>query len=426
MRRLITIGFLCIRVLSNAQSNPPSYSIPLGGNSWVKTHGKEKVTDQGWEDWEGKEAVWSTYFKLQKKGSLQLSILLNVPQGKSEITVSVAGVSHNIGVLGAGDKLYNAGIWNIAAPGYIEITVSGITKTGNLYAVAKEIQVSGESVDSNIVFVKNNEDNYFYWGRRGPSCHINYDLSGTGDEAEWFYNEITVPVGSDPVGSYFMADGFTEGYFGMQVNSPTERRIIFSVWSPFKTDDPKAIPQDQRLQLVKKGNNVITEEFGNEGSGGHSHLVYNWKTGQSYKFLLHGKPINNNSTNYTAYFFDNETNQWLLIASFTRPATHTYLKRFHSFLENFEPEAGNITRKAFYHNQWIKPAQGDWMPITKMTVTVDLTGRKKYRADYDGGVEHGQFYLKNGGFFNETATLKKVFEGKSEHKPIGIGALMDQ
>ena len=34
----------------------------------------------------------------------------------------------------------------------------------------------------------------------------------------------------DPLWTYYMACGWHRGYFGMQVNSPTERRIIFSVW----------------------------------------------------------------------------------------------------------------------------------------------------------------------------------------------------
>jgi hypothetical protein len=36
-------------------------------------------------------------------------------------------------------------------------------------------------------------------------------------EIEWFYSELTVPEGSDVIGSYFMANGFSEGYFGIQV-----------------------------------------------------------------------------------------------------------------------------------------------------------------------------------------------------------------
>ena len=52
---------------------------------------------------------------------------------------------------------------------------------------------------------------------------------------------MTIPKNNDVVGSYFMANGFAEGYFGIQVNSETERRILFSVWSPYKTDDPNSI-----------------------------------------------------------------------------------------------------------------------------------------------------------------------------------------
>ena len=34
---------------------------------------------------------------------------------------------------------------------------------------------------------------------------------------EWFYSELLVPVGSDVIGSYFATNGFSEGYFGIQV-----------------------------------------------------------------------------------------------------------------------------------------------------------------------------------------------------------------
>lgn len=57
-------------------------------------------------------------------------------------------------------------------------------------------------------------------------------------EIDYFYSELRVPKGLDTEGSYFMANGFNVGYFGMQVNSPTERRFLFSVWSPYSTDNP--------------------------------------------------------------------------------------------------------------------------------------------------------------------------------------------
>ena len=87
------------------------------------------------------------------------------------------------------------------------------------------------------------------------------------------YSEIEIPEGYDQEGLFAMANGSREGYFGMQVNSIEERRILFSIWSPYITDDPNDIPEDQRIQLIKSGEDVYIGEFGNEGSGGQSYLI---------------------------------------------------------------------------------------------------------------------------------------------------------
>jgi hypothetical protein len=227
--------------------------------------------------------------------------------------------------------------------------------------------------------------------------------------AEWFYNEVTVPKGNDVLGSYFMADGFGEGYFGMQVNSATERHILFSVWSPFNTDDPKAIPEDQKIIMLKKGDNVYTGEFGSEGSGGQSYLNYTWKAGNTYKFMVHAKPDGNGRTIYTAYFYAPESDKWQLIASFSRPKTNTYLKHLHSFLENFEPEEGTITREVLFNNQWIRDSNGKWMELNRARFTGDNTAVRGYRMDYAGGSQGDSFYLKNCGFFNRYTSRNTFF-----------------
>jgi len=409
--------FICCG--SFAQNTADKTSIPLGGNSWVTVqpeNGSEKVSEKGWEDWQDANAVWSVWFKLPQKGILKVYAFLKVPDGESKIKWTLNGKSKTITVTGKGMQQYEVGEWNIDQPGHIKIDAQGISKTGNVFAEATELQIEGSATDGQTAFVKNNEGNYFYWGRRGPSVHINYDLSKVDDDIEWFYNEITVPAGNDVIGSYFMADGFAEGYFGMQVNSDTERRVLFSVWSPFKTDDPNEIPEDKKILLLKKGTDVYAGEFGNEGSGGQSYLRYNWKAGSTCKFLLHAKPTANDYTNYTAWFYAPEKRQWLLIASFSRPQTTTYLKRLHSFLENFEPETGFITRKAFYKNQWVKTKAGEWKPVTAMQFTGDATANIGYRLDYYGGVENGKFYLRNCGFFDDNTELKTRFSVPSAGK----------
>jgi hypothetical protein len=39
------------------------------------------------------------------------------------------------------------------------------------------------------------------------------------------------------------------------------------------------VSKDDQTQLLAKGEGVEASVFGHEGTGGHSHLVYPWKTG---------------------------------------------------------------------------------------------------------------------------------------------------
>jgi hypothetical protein len=169
------------------------------------------------------------------------------------------------------------------------------------------------------------------------------------------------------------------------------------------------IPDEQKIKLLKKGADVYTGEFGNEGSGGQSFLRYNWKAGTTYKFLLHGLPDGTGSTIYTAYFYAPELAKWKLIASFRRPQTDTYLKKLHSFLENFLPEQGDKPRTVLFSNQWIR-TKNEWIELNNAKFTGDNTARVRYRMDYAGGLVSNSFYLKNCGFFNNYTTLDTWFE----------------
>jgi hypothetical protein len=282
---------------------------------------------------------------------------------------------------------------------------TGMTKTSACFAEITDLIISGQGMANQIQYVKDE----FYWGRRGPSVHLNYRIPPESGDIIWFYNELTIPEGYDVPGSYFMANGFAEGYFGIQVNSSSERRILFSVWSPFKTDKPEEIPEDQKITLLKKGEDVHAGSFGNEGSGGQSYRKYNWKPATTYCFLLKGTPSEHNSTDYTAYFYAPETSHWELIASFRRPKTTTYLKHLHSFLENFIPGTGYLPRIGIYSNQWICNSLGEWTELTEARFTADATARKKARLDYAGGSDNGDFFLKNCGFFNGTTEINNSF-----------------
>jgi len=430
---VFSVSLLACRSVSAPPEEPVEHGanvvrVPVGGNSWVTTSAQNTatatITKEGVKNWTAQADTLTTYVRLAKSGTLTLSAMLRVPDGTSRLRLLIANQAKDVTVQGATLTDQPLGQWSIAEPGYVAIRLVGVSKTGSVYAEITDLGISGESVDDHTAFVRSDEGNFFYWGRRGPSVHLRYPMP-EGVEAEWFYNEITVPRGNDVVGSYYMANGFGEGYFGMQVNSPTERRILFSVWSPYQTDDPSSIPADQRIRLDRKGANVTTNDFGNEGSGGQSYLRYNWVAGQTYQFLLRGHPVADGYTAYTAYFKGVSEPNWQLIASFRRPKTTTYLKSLYSFLENFIPETGNRTRAVNFSNQWIRATDGTWHELAQAQFTADNTARKGYRLDYAGGSDGQQFFLRNCGFFSKYTPIGTAFSRSHQPKApaIDINAL---
>jgi hypothetical protein len=385
--------------------------VPIGGNTWKSDRERSggRVTSEGIANWTNAAASFTTYVRVAAKGNLKISIRAKSAEGTSQLKITALNQSNQVTINEKDWKDYDAGEWQVNDTGYIAFTIAGVSKTSDKFADVASIQLSGSAINEKTAFVKNNEGNFYYWGRRGPSVHLGYTMP-PGKDVEWFYNEITVPQGDDVIGSYYMANGFGEGYFGIQVNSPTERRILFSVWSPFNTDDPKQIPEDQKITMLKKGEGVHTGEFGNEGSGGQSYLRYNWKAGNTYGFLLRGIPDGTAHTIYTAYFFAPEKGEWMLIASFRRPKLATHLKRLHSFLENFAPEQGDKERKVLFSNQWVRDTGGTWHELTKARFTGDNTAVKRFRMDYAGGLLNGTFYLRNCGFFPNYTPLQTSFE----------------
>jgi len=392
----------------NAVAQDSTISVPLGGNGWVSKRAKAKITNKGLTNWMDNKDTISVYVRPEATGNLTIALKLLVADGSSKISVMLDKIVLTKTVTNPDTAVIEFGKVVIKSPGYVQIKLIGISKTGKEFAVVSSLLLSGPALAKGGAYVKNNQGNYYYWGRRGPSVHLNYKLPDeVKNTAEWFYNEVTVPVGNDVLGSYFMADGFTGGYFGMQVNSPTERHILFSIWSPFTTDDPKKIPDSLKIVLLKKGNTVHAGEFGSEGSGGQSYLNYPWVAGKTYAFLIHAQADSvAKTTIFTAYFKETDKTDWQLIAGFKRPKSGTYLKGLYSFLENFEPDMGNVTRKVFFGNQWVRDTKGNWLPVNNAQFTGDATANINYRKDYSGGVENNLFYLRNCGFFNDLTTLK--------------------
>jgi len=276
----------------------------------------------------------------------------------------------------------------VANAGYTRFQLASLTATGSNATEVEALILDGIPV---------NDAHFNLEPRRNAaSVHLTYSTPKDAP-IELFYNEATAV--KDPVASYYMACGFARGYFGMQVNSATERRIIFSVWDSGSGQTAKNrsdVSDENRVKLLAKGDGVVASDFGNEGTGGHSHLIYSWKTGEPQRFVVTAQ-AEENHTDYSGWWFHPEQKKWMLIASFRAPNDGKWLRGLYSFSENFGGDNGHLQRKVLFGPQWTRTTDGAWKEITEAGFSHDPTG-KQNRLDRFMGVEKGLFFLSNGGF----------------------------
>ncbi|MGC6467360.1 MAG: DUF3472 domain-containing protein [Akkermansiaceae bacterium] len=390
------------------------WTVPLAGNAFRTAPEPGNGTSRGGTlSWSKPTETYSVFFHIDKPATLELT-LNGASEKPSDWKISCADKDFKVTVADAEMKEHKVGEVKATVAGYVEVKISGTKREGDKFGRISDLIVRSQD-EVTLQYVKTNKGNMFYWGRRGPSVHLGYQVPKD-KKIEWAYSEITVPEGEDPIGTFYMANGFGQGYFGFQVKSPTERWVLFSVWSPFSTNNPKEVPEKDRVATLATGKDVRAQKFGGEGSGGQSFLVYPWKAGKTYRFLTRVTPNGDNTTTYTAWFGDKATDEWRLITSFRRPRTDTHLTGFHSFLENFNTAFGASLRTGVHGNQWVCDTEGTWHEITRARFTADATARGGHRLDYAGGIRDGDFFLKNCGFFNERVSFDQWFEKPSNPK----------
>ncbi|MDC0300950.1 DUF3472 domain-containing protein, partial [Akkermansiaceae bacterium] len=193
--------------------------------------------------------------------------------------------------------------------------------------------------------------------------------------------------------------------------SPTERRIIFSVWdSGGEAIDRDKVGKKDRVTLIKKGADVYTGDFGNEGTGGHSHLKFLWKTGERQRFLVTAEPTDETHTIFSGYYFRPDLKKWMLISSWKAPKEGKYLRGLYSFSENFAGKNGHLLRHADYGNQWLRNSDGKWHEITTTKFSHDGTGKADRLDRFMGVTPKGEFFLSQGGFIEGFTKFGTPFE----------------
>jgi len=351
------------------------------------------ITKEGLLGWEDQQRVTKVYFYVAKPTSV--SIALQLAQVFNDCKLSVKldkQTTSQILQVNNSDTKIKVGSFQIKDTGYHFIEIKGASKKGVKYPTISFLLLDKYEAGA----IQFNTSHY----RGAASTHLRYTVPGD-SSVQWFYTEVRVPDEvKNSVHAYYETNGFHSGYGGIQINSLSERRFIFSIWSLFKTDDPKQIPADYIVHLNKKGKDVFTGEFGDEGSGGHSHLVTNWKTNTTYRFLTGITALKGDSATYIGYYASPDDNyQWHLLSQWTQHKTDTKtgFKRLYAFVENFS-DNGDDFFKAYYSNQWAITFNGNWLELTEAKFTTTANNKTHQRFDYGAGVEDGKFYMYSGGF----------------------------
>jgi hypothetical protein len=339
-------------------------------------------------------------------GNYSVNIEANVEaKNTSEFLLTVSGIdnpdyniSKKITIRGISEFILYPNLLNIDIPieGFYKISLSPVEKTGKEFASVR-----------NIIFRtldKGGQYNVRYanW-LSSPAIYLTCELPKE-VKCDWLYCEILVPEGDDPVHTFFNGLGFFRGYFGIQVISQTERRILFSVWdSSNEPVDRNLVNKEDRVTLVSKGDNIIAQGFENQGTGGQSYSVYPWVAGTPVELLLNVKPISDNNIVLSAWFKQKsiENNKWQYIASWRAPHDKRLFNSFYSFVDNFNTKTGEYYRKAYFYNYWGRDAATkSWIEFNDMKVQ-NTDGDNNSRSDFGSGVDTKnpeRLYIWSGGY----------------------------
>lgn len=391
--------------VSIAADKGDKHVIPLSGNTYYDEmsranfgfyFGREKVLTLSEET--GLSATSYVYFVAGEQPRFALTA-----EGKGEVEISVpAQKAAVVKIDSKQPKDYKVATFRSDKDGYMVLHFR-LLKPSDKVKISS-LTVSG--VNKEPVFIHEKMATHF--ALRGPSCHLNYGVQRDGNETDWATISVTVPREYDQEGSYYMAMGFNGGYFGIQNNGRGRRNALFSVWNTENSDDPNAVAQENKVQVIDHGEGVTAKDFGNEGSGKQSFIDAGWQPDHTYRFLLHAARVDSNAVDYSAWMYNSDTGKWIYLSTLRRPNTKQLLTGLHSFLENFSPAQGVKTRKAYYHDGWAHRTNGEWVPLKRAFLSCDDTGNKGKRLDFNGGVEQGRFFLTNGGYFDRAENIDRL------------------
>lgn len=239
--------------------------------------------------------------------------------------------------------------------------------------------------------------------RAARSVHLSYPAP----EGILFYTEVVVEKSVN--GSYFMACGWNTGYFGIQQLGGVEDKVVlFSVWDPVAGDNPNATAREDRVEVAYQAPDVRIKRFGGEGTGGQCFWHYNWRIGETNRFLVSAQ-VEGQKTQYTAWFFTQTA--WKKLASFRTRTGGKLLTGYYSFIEDFrrDGQSAREERRARFINGWIKTSAGQGLGLNRARFTAS-SAEWESKENIDAGMEQGGFYLATGGDVKRSRELRSMID----------------
>lgn len=238
------------------------------------------------------------------------------------------------------------------------------------------------------------------------------------------YQEMVVEKSAP--GTYFACNNFTTGYIGVQQltgfykDGAPVRVAIFSVWDAKDSgDNPHAAPESERAKLIQRGDKVMTDRFGGEGTGGKSMRLFDWKEGDVIRTLVVEKPDGEDFRQITGYIFDPETQKWELMSSWRVQALRRGLGGGCGFVEDFRRngESRNHERRATF-GPALRYVNGEWKPATLFRMTKDANPNMNINCRFNP--ERGYFSLATGGAIEENPAFRVFEEHELPQQPAPV------
>lgn len=224
-----------------------------------------------------------------------------------------------------------------------------------------------------------------------------------------FYNEVTIERSAP--GTYFMVNGWSQGYFGLQELADGKKLVLFSVWDPAAGDDPQQVPPEKRVQTLHRDESVRVGRFGNEGTGGQAFWDFDWQLAQSYRLLVTARGEGMDRVAYSGYFYEPDRQSWRHLVTFsTLQKGGDTLRGYYSFVEDFRRNRVSTTheRRATFGHGWVRDVAGEWHALTQARFTADANPV----LNIDAGLDGSRFFLVTGGKVQNQTPLRTVLENK--------------